>query len=627
MLRIDNLTYRINGRPLFEGASATIAGGWKVGLVGPNGAGKSTLLKLVKGSLQPDDGEVAAPPNWRIGGVEQEAPATNQSLIEIVVEFDRERAALLDEVESAQDPGRIADIHARLAHIGAHSAEARGASILAGLGFNAAAQARPAAEFSGGWRTRVALAGVLFSTPDLLLLDEPTNYLDLEGAIWLENFIRRFPNTAIIVSHDRDFLNRSVNRILALEHRKLFLSQGDFSAYERRRAEMREAAQSRFEREETQRKHLQSFIDRFRAKASKAKQAQSRIKMLERLQAAPPPNEQSMPPIRFVSPTALAPPIIRLKDADLGYGGGKKVLGGVELRIDNDDRIAILGPNGEGKSTLVKSIAGRLPLLSGEILRHKTLQVAYFAQHQLEELNPEKTPLDHVRRLVLDWTESEARGAAAAMGFSAEKIATPVAELSGGEKSRLLLGLATFKPPHLIILDEPTNHLDFEARESLALALNDFAGAVLLITHDAHLATSVADRIWLVKDGRVVEFAGDLDDYRDLVLSAEKNERRVSTDAPHDTRAVARREQAMLREKLAPLRAAADKAEERLGDLNAILRRLDDALGDGELYRTDAPRATKLLKERAALTDAISAQEEKWLIALEAYENANRSLS
>jgi ATP-binding cassette, subfamily F, member 3 len=622
MLLINDLTYRIEGRPLFEQATAAISEGWKVGFVGRNGAGKSTLLRLIRGEIHADDGSVTVNPRWRIGGVAQEAPASDALLVDIVLGFDRERAALLEEVEETSDPARIGEIHLRLADIGAHSAEARAASILSGLGFSAADQKRPASDFSGGWRMRVALAGVLFSAPDLLLLDEPTNYLDLEGAIWLESFIKRYPNTAVIVSHDRDFLNRTVTHILALENRKLTVSAGDYDTYETKRIEARANAMAFRAKQEAQRRHMQAFIDRFRAKASKAKQAQSRIKALEKMQLVAEPVEERSLPFNFRNPTPTAPPIVRLADADLGYVDGKPVLRRVNLRIDSDDRIAVLGPNGEGKSTLVKSIAGRLSPLGGSVLKHKKLDIAYFAQHQLDELVVGETPLDHVRRLMPDATEAQARGATAALGFGADKADTKVQNLSGGEKARLLLGLITFHGPHLIILDEPTNHLDIDARANLSEALNDFEGAVILITHDAHLAAAVADRLWLVKDGAVKPFEGDLDDYRALVLDASKSERAETAraGARDDPRARARQSAARAREAVAPLRKEAEAAEARVEELSAILPRLDDALAEPGLYERNPARAIKLQKERAALVEAIAEAETTWLDKLAAIE-------
>ncbi|MEM9704817.1 MAG: ABC-F family ATP-binding cassette domain-containing protein [Pseudomonadota bacterium] len=630
MLHINDITYRIEGRTLFDQATAAISDGWKVGFVGRNGAGKSTLLRLIRGEATAEAGDIALRKGRRIGGVEQEAPASSDSLIDTVLAFDEERAALLLEAETASDPQRIAEIHMRLADIEAHSAEARASAILAGLGFSDIEQGRPCSAFSGGWRMRVALAGVLFSAPDLLLLDEPTNYLDLEGAIWLETYLRRYPYTALIVSHDRDFLNASATHILALEGKKLSIQPGDYDTYERRRAEARAQALAYKSKQEAQRRHLQSFIDRFRAKASKAKQAQSRIKALERMADVAIVADQAVAPFDFKNPRAMAPPIVRLVSADLGYEEGEPVLKAVNLRLDQDDRIAVLGPNGEGKSTLVKTIAGRLQTLNGNVYKHKKLQIAYFSQHQVDELEMGGTPYTHVRALTPDSTEAQIRAATAALGFNADKADTAVEKLSGGERARLLLGLITYHGPHLIILDEPTNHLDIESRDALAVALNEYKGAVILITHDAHLAEAVADRLWLVKDGAAERFRGDLSDYRSLILDANKTQpRSPNGDAvsEHKTKGStqARQAAAAEREALAPLKKNAQVCEARVDDLNKILAKLDKTLSDTSLYANNPDRAQKLNKERAALTKAIAEAEDAWLSALDRYENAKNA--
>ena len=628
MLHINDLTYRIEGRVLFDQATAAISDGWKVGFVGRNGTGKSTLLRLIRQEIHPDAGEVSLRKNRRIGGVEQEAPASSMSLLDTVLACDQERAALLAEAETATDPVRIAEIHTRLSDIDAHSAEARAGEILSGLGFSAEDQLRSCSEFSGGWRMRVALAGVLFAAPDLLLLDEPTNYLDLEGAMWLESYVKRYPYTVLIVSHDRDFLNRCATHILALENYKLTVSVVGYDAYERRRAEARAQALAFRSRQEAQRRHMQEFIDRFRAKASKAKQAQSRIKALEKMQTVAVPIEERVTPFNFKNPKPMAPPIVRLVEADLGYEENKPVLRKVNLRLDQDDRIAILGPNGEGKSTLVKSIGGRLTPLVGNIYKHKKLDIAYFSQHQLDELKPKQSAYDHVRALMPDGTEAEVRSATAQLGFGFEKADTAVEKLSGGEKARLLLGLITFHGPHIIILDEPTNHLDIDSREALAVALNDYEGAVLLITHDAHLAEAVADRLWLVRGGAAKPFDGDIEDYRELVLEAGKTQAQGKAQAKAiDQRSASRQNSAAARSAISPLKKKADAEEARLEELNGILVRLDAALADPDLYVSNLPRATKLQKERAALVAAIARTEEAWLEALETYEKAKSEIA
>ncbi len=623
MLHVNDLTYHIEGRVLLDQATAAISDGWKVGFVGANGSGKSTLLKIIKGEIYTGGDEISIRKNRRLGSVDQEAPSSNVSLLDTVLAQDKERAALIGESETAADPHRIAEIQTRLADIDAHSAEARAGSILSGLGFSAEDQRRACSEFSGGWRMRVALAGVLFSAPDLLLLDEPTNYLDLEGTIWLETYLRRYPYTTLIVSHDRALLNNAVTHIMALENGKLSVHAGDYDSYERKRAEIRAQAISFKARQEARRRHMQSFVDRFRAKASKAKQAQSRIKMLEKMETVAEPISERTVPFHFPNPKAMAPPIIRVVEADLGYEEGKPVLKKVSLRLDQDDRISILGPNGEGKSTLVKALSGRLPPLAGNVYKHKKLQIAYFAQHQLDELKPKNSAYDHVRELIPDATEAETRSAAAQLGFGPAKADTAVEKLSGGEKARLLLGLITFHGAHLLILDEPTNHLDMGAREALIEALNDFQGAVLLITHDAHLASAVADRLWLVNKGKAEPYDGDLSDYRELVLAANKTAPR---DGPAKTaineKEAARKNSAEARRALQPLKKAAEEAEARLDKLNATLSRLDEALAEPGLYENNLARATKLQKERAALASAIEQGEADWLTALEDYEDA-----
>ncbi len=622
MLHVNDLSFAIEGRPLFDQATAAISAGWKVGFVGRNGSGKSTLFRLILGESHAVDDEISIRKGARIGAVAQEAPASEQSLIETVLEQDRERASLLAESETATDPHRIAEIQTRLADIEAHSAEARAAGILAGLGFSAENQRRPCAEFSGGWRMRVALAGVLFAAPDLLLLDEPTNYLDLEGAVWLETYLKRYPYTALIISHDRDLLNNAVTHVMALENGKLSVHPGNYDSYERKRAEARAQAASFAARQEARRRHMQSFVDRFRAKASKAKQAQSRIKALEKMQAVAVPISERTTPFRFPNPKPMAPPIVRVVDAALGYEENNPVLRGVNLRLDQDDRIAILGPNGEGKSTLVKSIAGRIGVLGGNIYKHKKLKIAYFAQHQIDELKPKNSAYDHVREILPDATEAETRSACAGLGFGPDKADTAVEKLSGGEKARLLLGLITYHGAHLLILDEPTNHLDIQSREALSEALNDFAGAVLLITHDAHLAASIADRLWLVNNGKAERYDGDLDDYRALVIAANKTAPSGEKSTGPNERERARKSAADARTALVPLKKAAEAAETKVDKLNHTLTRLDAALAAPDLYENDVKRATKLQKERAALIAAIAAAEEDWLAALDAYEQA-----
>jgi ATP-binding cassette subfamily F protein 3 len=620
MLIIDDLTVRIAGRTLIENASARVTPGARVGLVGRNGTGKSTLFNVITGELHAEHGAVELPPRWRIGRLAQEAPNGPEPLVEVVLKADTERTALLAEAETASDPHRIAEIQTRLVDIDAHSAPARAASILSGLGFSAADQLRPCAEFSGGWRMRVALAATLFAQPDLLLLDEPTNYLDLEGTLWLQDHLAKYPHTLIVISHDRDLLDTAVNQILALDAKKLTLYRGGYSDFERQRRERMVLDQKMIKKQEAQRKHLQAFVDRFRAKASKARQAQSRLKMLARMEPVAALTVNEVREIDFPAPEKLlSPPIIATDDVAVGYGE-RVVLSGLNLRVDNDDRIALLGSNGNGKSTLVKLLAGKLEPMHGSVTRAANLKVAYFAQHQLDELNPEHSPYDHVRALMPDQPEAKVRAKVGAIGFSGQAGNTLVKSLSGGEKARLMLGLATFNAPHLIILDEPTNHLDIDSRGALIEAINDFPGAVVLVSHDRYLLEACADRLWLVAGGRVTPYDGDLDDYRRLVLSGEKAG--AAKPPPQIDRGDVRRAAAEKRAETAPLRKRVQEAELKIAQLTRQLGKLDATLGDGSLYASDPARAAELSKTRANVVAAIAQAEEEWLAASSALEIA-----
>jgi ATP-binding cassette subfamily F protein 3 len=623
MLVIDDLTVRIAGRTLLEKASASIPTGARVGLVGRNGTGKTTLFGVIAGDISPEHGEVRMPPRWRIGRLAQEAPDGPDCLIEVVLKAHGERSALLAEAEIAHDPHRIAEIQTRLADIGAHAAPARAASILAGLGFSAADQGRPCAEFSGGWRMRVALAAALFAEPDLLLLDEPTNYLDLEGTLWLQDHLARYPHTLIVISHDRDLLDTAVGHILSLEGQQLALYRGGYSAFERQRRERQMLDLKLAKKQEAQRKHLQAFVDRFRAKATKARQAQSRLKMLARLEPIAALVTEEVRPIHFPAPhKPLSPPIIATDAVAVGYDG-RAVLSGLSLRIDNDDRIALLGANGNGKSTLVKLLAGRLTPMQGKVTRAANLKVGYFAQHQLDELEPDASPYDHMRRLMPEAPEAKVRARVGAIGFSGEAGNTAAKNLSGGEKSRLLLGLATFAAPHLVILDEPTNHLDIDSRGALIEAVNDYPGAVILVSHDRYLLEACADRLWLVAGGKVAPYDGDLDDYRRQVL-AERGDRRTSGEksSQQQSRADIRRAAAEKRAVTAPLRERVRRAETEIARLSGELARLDQQLAEDGLFARDPGRAAALAKARSETALALGTAEEEWLAASEALETA-----
>ena len=612
MLRIQDISYSVEGKPLFEGASATIPEGHKVGMVGRNGAGKTTLFRLIRGELTLESGAISLPPRARIGGVAQEVPSSETSLLDTVLAADTERAALLAEAEEADDPGRIAEIQTRLADIDAWSAEGRASAILKGLGFDDAEQRMPCSAFSGGWRMRVALAAVLFSAPDLLLLDEPTNYLDLEGALWLESYLSRYPHTVLLISHDRALLNRAVGAILHLENRKLTLYQGPYDTFARTRAEQRAVQAAEAKKQETRRAHLQSFVDRFRYKASKARQAQARIKMLEKMTPIAAPEEAARRVFTFPEPEELSPPIIAMEGASVGYDG-RPVLSRLTLRIDQDDRIALLGRNGEGKSTLAKLLSDRLTPLSGRVTRAAKLRIGYFAQHQVDELRVEETPLQHLQRARPDTPPAKLRARLAGFGLMADQADTVAGRLSGGQKARLSLLLATLDAPHLLILDEPTNHLDIESREALVEALNAYTGAVILVSHDMHLLSLVADRLWLVKDGRVAPFEEDLAAYRRLLLSPDKPSERPKAAKPARPS----------RETLGALRSEVRKCEARVEKLNEMRDRLAAKLADPALYEDDRVGDLAVWNRKyAEVMEGLDRAEALWLAALEKLEAA-----
>jgi ATP-binding cassette, subfamily F, member 3 len=623
MLSITDISVRIAGRLLIDHGSAQIVPGARVGLIGRNGAGKSTLFQAIRGELPTETGSITIPQRWRVGSLAQEAPNGPESLIDVVLKADLERDALLREADTAHDPHRIAEIQTRLVDIDAHSAPARAAAILNGLGFSTAEQARPCSEFSGGWRMRVALAATLFAAPDLLLLDEPTNYLDLEGTLWLEDHLANYPRTVIVISHDRDLLDTSVDQILHLDRGKLTLYRGTYSSYEEQRAtrEMLDAKHAK--RQDAERKRLQAFVDRFKAKASKARQAQSRVKMLERMKPIAALVTQDVREITFPAPEKmLSPPIIAVDDVSVGYDPKKPVLNRVTLRIDTDDRIALLGSNGNGKSTLVKLLANRLAPFSGTITRAEKISIAYFAQHQLDELSEDGSPYDHVRKLLPDAPETKVRGRTGAIGFSGKAGDTLVKSLSGGEKARLLLGLATFFGPNMIILDEPTNHLDIDSRAALAEAINEFPGAVIMVSHDRYLIEACADQLWVVADHTVTTYDGDLDDYRRMVLSARGmrtnsrdrggGERSNGRDKPHRNKS----------EKRVPLKQKISDAEAEIARINDIISKIDTALAMPDIFKRDPKQAAQLGKARAGAESALQRAEEEWLAASSQYDEA-----
>jgi len=629
MLTITDLTYRIEGRPLFEGASVVLPDGAKAGFVGKNGAGKTTLFRLILGQISLDAGSIEVNRRARIGAVAQEAPATELSVLETVMAADTERGALLAEAETATDPHRIADIHVRLADIDAHTAEARASTILRGLGFTQERQLAPTSELSGGWRMRVALAGVLFSQPDLLLLDEPTNYLDLEGTLWLEKYLATYPYTVFMISHDRDLLNKAVNSIVHLERGKLTLYAGGYDTFEETRRMQMELNNKAREKTLEQIAHMQAYVDRFRYKASKARQAQARLKMISKLKPPVALFDEYAAPFQFPNPKKIpASPMMTFDNVSTGYGD-HVVLRHISNRIDPDDRIALVGVNGNGKSTFAKLLAGDLKPMGGEMRKGKGLEIAYFAQHQMDKLKPEQTPLEHVIPLMPQDSEARRRSRIAQMGLTTSRMETLVKNLSGGERARLLLGLITFSGPGMLILDEPTNHLDIDSRDALVEALNEYTGAVLIISHDRHLIEATVDKLWIAQNGTIEEFDEDLDSYQRMLTSGkdrlQKNAAPVPPVAIAVDRKAARQDAAARRLEVAPLRKSIKEAEQKLTRLRTELGKVEAILANPRTYDGAPERIALLGKDKARYTDEIAHIEERWLTLSAELEEAERA--
>ena len=623
MLTIDNIVVRIAGREILSGATANLPAGRRIGLVGRNGAGKSTLFNVILGHLHPDDGEVSWPTAWKVGAVAQEAPGTDTSLLDTVLEADTERSQLLAQAEHEADGHKLGDIYQRLDAIDAYTAPARAAEILAGLGFSAEDQLRPCKEFSGGWRMRVALAAILFTAPDLLLLDEPTNYLDLEGVLWLENFIQKYRGTILMVSHDRDLLNTACEFILHLERGKVKLYTGGYDTFMATRAAARANDMAFAKKQDAARAHMQKFVDRFKASAAKAAQAQSRMKMLAKMAVVEVPPDEFVAPIRLPKATEASPPLITMDRASVGYEPGKPILTNLSFRFDPSDRIALLGKNGNGKSTMAKLLAGKLSVMGGDFTPARKLVVGYFAQHQAEELlDTTITPIQTLQHLRPKLTLEQVRGQLGGFGFSADKAQTSVGKLSGGERARLMLALTTLDKPNLLILDEPTNHLDIDARNELLNALNDFDGAVILVSHDRRLIEATAETLLLVADGKVAPFEGDLDDYRKFLLSGDNAPTRRVEAEVKVTKDVARRSAAEKRQSLKPLKERIDSAESQVTALQAEVAKLDRSLSDPLLFATDPAKGSAVSKKRAEAARKLAAIESLWLAAQEEYESA-----
>ena len=612
MLHFNKITYRIGSRVVLDEAEATISPGHKVGMVGRNGTGKTTLLRIVTGELSAADGYIETPSRWRIGVTAQEAPSGQTTLLDTVLAADEELSSLIKESERATDPARIAEIHERLRDRDSHTASARAARILAGLGFDEESQQRPCSAFSGGWRMRIALASLLYTEPDLLLLDEPTNHLDLEATLWLEDYLKKYRGTVLLVSHDRYLLNRVVGEILHLENGKLTLYQGGYDRFEQtRRIRLEYDAKQRL-KQDLQRAHIKSFVDRFRYKASKAKQAQSRLKQLERMEPIAENQKEHTVTFDFPVPARLAPPLLTMDKIAVGYNG-EAVLDNVDLRLDDDDRIALLGANGNGKSTLIKLLAGRLTPLTGKQTKSGKLRIGYFAQHQADELNIKGTPLSEVSARRPRDTETQRRGHLGYFGFAQDRAETIIENLSGGEKARLLFALMSCDKPHILLLDEPTNHLDVESRQALVQAINAFSGAVVIVSHDPHVLKLTADRFWLVDEGRVIPFEGDMDDYQALLLSKNRgNVEKRKENRPNDRKNL-RKEAAKRRQALAPLRKKLTQAESKVERLEGEKQKLQKAMADPTLYEEEKGKLLTLQKQLGTLEKDLARAEDNWI--------------
>ena len=618
MLNINGITVRLGGRVILDRASATLPARSRVGLIGRNGAGKSTLMKVMIGQLEPDDGEIEMPRKTRIGYLKQEAPSGNSTPIETVLDADTERAALLAEAETCHDPDRVGELHDRLIAIDAYTAEARAARILVGLGFDEEMQGRPLDSYSGGWKMRVALAALLFSEPDLLLLDEPSNHLDLEATLWLENFLKAYPAMMVVISHERDLLNNVVDTILHLEGGKTTMYTGGYDSFERQRAERAAQLAAAKASQDAQRAKLQDYIARNSARASTAKQAQSRQKMLARMQPIAAMADDPGLSFDFPSPEELRPPLITLDMASVGYSE-KPILQRLNLRLDPDDRMALLGRNGNGKTTLARLLAAQLAPMDGEMTSSGKMRVGYFTQYQVEELDTDDTPLEHMTRMMKGKTPGAVRAQLGRFGFSGDKAITKVGKLSGGERARLALALITRDAPHMLILDEPTNHLDVDAREALVQALNAYEGAVVIVSHDRHMIELTADRLVLVDAGTAKEYNGSMEDYIAFVLSSDGAAGGGKSKA---NRKEERRAAAEAREKSVAIRKRAQEAEELVATLNAQRSALDRAMFDPSSAEPvlRALGMSELMKRRGEVEKKLEAAEAAWLEASEALE-------
>ena len=617
MINFKDISFSIGGVSLFENSSAFVPTGHKVGIVGRNGTGKTTLFKLILKEIVLDSGIIEVPKNFKIGSVAQEAPSSEETLLDTVLSADIERTKLLKDSETETDPNKIASIHVRLADIDAYSAEARASTILSGLGFAQENQNKPCSSFSGGWRMRVALASVLFSNPDLLLLDEPTNYLDFEGTVWLENFLQKFKNTVLVISHDRNLLNKSVNGILHLSARKLQFYTGNYDAFDDERRNQLEQKLTLKNKQDAQRAHIESFVNRFKAKASKAKQAQSRIKILEKMKPIVIEEDQKIPKFKFLDVVKFAPPLVTLDKVIVGYNN-LPVLKNINLQINPDDRIGLLGVNGEGKSTFSKLIAKKLPKMEGVFNMPQKLKVGYFAQHQLDELRPDETPFQHLTLKLDKEVPSRIRAILGSAGFTFETMDLEVKRLSGGQKARLLILLVIMEKPDLLILDEPTNHLDIESREALIMALNQYSGSLILVSHDAFLVERLVDRLLVVKNGNVSEFEGDIHEYRKLILSGKT----VGEDKKTNKNKITN---SNFRESVSNLKKTLSSIEKKILDYEKQRQLLETEMLDTGFYEpSNNKRIEEVNVNLKTINNKILEEEKRWEKIFEKIEMSNR---
>lgn len=616
MLSVSNLTYKIGNRTILDDCSATIMDGWRVGVVGANGAGKSTLFKLISGDIHPDGGGVSIGGNKRMAMVRQDIPECDTPLIDLVLAADEEMAGLWHEAETETDGNKLADIYQRLADLDAYAAPGRAATLLTGLGFREDQLREPFSSFSGGWRMRVALASVLFIQPEILLLDEPTNHLDVEAIMWLEAYLASYPHTLLVISHDRDLLNKCIDHVIHVDKQKMTLYTGNYDTFERERAMRLGLQQKMHEKQQAQKDHMQKFVDRFKAQASKARQAQSRLKAIEKMDLVDAVIADRSIRFTFPNPDKIGTPMITFDHADVGYVPGQPVLKRISGNIDNDDRIALLGANGNGKSTMMKLIAGKLAPMDGSFFRSSKLKIGYFSQHQTDELDVTSTPYEEMRKLMVlkmpDVREPVVRAKLGAFGFSRELADNRIGSLSGGEKARLLFAFMSFDAPHLLLLDEPTNHLDIDAREALVNALNEYEGAVIIVSHDPTMLERVADRLWLVKDGGCSPFDGDLEDYRRFVTQSRREERRSEKEKKAPAAKPAEEPRKDNKVNPVTLKKRAQEAEKALSRLNGEKEKLETAMADPGFYR-DSTKAAETQRRYRQIVADIEAQEAIWL--------------